>query len=251
MNDSANLVCNAAGECPSYNINSLTGNSALASLTTAGLTVTTANLNFPGQINYTSATSGNNGNPTPLTFDNSATAVTGTTINMVGSANNASVVLPTGVVLTNCKVTGDGAYYVTGNQAIVSQGSTFAPVATNTANGAFANGALTFGGNLVCAKNAAGKNTQFVLGVTGSGGVVGTDYTQLVADCYTAWYGSLTSTITSAGSSNPLANAELTVNITPGMEPTKANLGDPTALWNANDLIISTGNDLSSTNSPR
>jgi hypothetical protein len=143
-----------------------------------------------------------------------------------GSPNNASGY---GITQTwvNSTIAGDGViaanveYNVGPAGNLVSQGSTFAPQATNTPGSSFANGQLTMYGNLICGQNASAQNTTFKTAVTGTSGQLGTGYTKFSVVATGNWgFGSSVGTITSADSAtthNNLDMANLVVNITQGL----------------------------------
>jgi hypothetical protein len=93
---------------------------------------------------------------------------------------------------------------------MVSNGSKFAPSPTNTVGNVFANGQLSVCGNLQLGKDGAGNDSQIVISVMNSNGVLGTDYTRLAI-----LQGGVITCPDSV--SNVLADTTLVVDITPGL----------------------------------
>jgi hypothetical protein len=125
---------------------------------------------------------------------------------------------------------------------LIAQGTTFQPLPTNTpgsvnwANNQPSNGALFMSGGLQCAKSPnTSLNTQFKFAITGNGNggamKVGADYTQF--DLYnTGSFGGVNSVDNTAATNNPLVDADITINIAPGLSKGVHSASD---LGGAND----------------
>jgi hypothetical protein len=198
-----------------------------------------------------------------------ASTVTNANVYLAGRGSaNALVVGGGNQTMINSTIGGDGNIFCNTSTSwsgqwgvynpattLTMQGGSIAPsnsgVASTDVYGSSApNGQMVLYGNLVMAKNA-GKNTQFVAAVTGSGGRVGTDYTQLsIQDpVYNGGNGTINSASNIAASgTNYLADGNLVVNITPGLTPKNTlpgQAGDPFANETLTILSVS-GTDLSS-----
>jgi hypothetical protein len=257
VTDNSAIVANANG----FTFASLTGGSQATLTISKSTYFTTAGFAFTGQI----TTSGF------VEFSTGGPAIVGANLKQLGGSAGASSFLwlnTPNQIFTSCKFSGDGImlatspvapdpgywWYLDTVNTVTSQGSAFAPSATNTPGGTFANGQMTFIGNLVCAKDATGKNTQFVLSVTGTTGLVGSGYTRFATSSVLPGAGGgIANSITSADTAsthNALDEADLVVNITTGLSPSVhsvTDLGtakDPFA-GQILDVIHSDGSDLS------
>jgi hypothetical protein len=198
-----------------------------------------ANYTYAGQVVFNSYTNGSGGtNATGLSFvladgTTPATGATGLNLKFMGATSYSGLETSTPQTYADCTFTGDGQIVASSQNAnragntvaFTSQGCTFA--VTNT--GAFCDttqrfysGVFSFVGNLVLDKSpTTGKNTKFVFAVTGNGGALGTDFTQFkITDANNFGQGAtgpFNSVVSSVGSTNAFANADLTVNITPGL----------------------------------
>jgi hypothetical protein len=185
-----------------------------------------------------------------------ASTVTGVNINLAGR-NGANALLVGGgdQTFVHSTITGDGNIFcnsvvTTSNNygygpftTMTAKGCTIAPsnsgvAGTNAFGGTASNGQMVVMGNLVLDKDASDKKTQLVFAVTGTGGQLGADYTQLSIQ-----YGGTINSASNiaAGGTNPLADADLVVNITKGLNNT-ALVGQTLKILevNSTDLRTST-----------
>lgn len=229
-----------AGASYGYTFTSLTGDSTsslnLSDTTADAGQVVINNNTFAGTINFKVGS----GHPWAGYVVDNSTALTNLTLNLAGcDAGGAtygvghSLSTTTGQTWNDGAITGDGAFSTTsdlfgntnGGGSLIpmfAKGTTFQPLATNTAGSkdwvtsAGSNGVLFVVGKLVCAKDAASNNAQFKFAVMGSGtgGVftAGTDYTAMKIARGNSLFGGINS-VDNPGN-NPLADADITINIT-------------------------------------
>jgi hypothetical protein len=212
-----------------FDLNYLGGNGNVVLNGNGAVTVYTANAStFTGTININSCSAFFNA-PVGNNF--------GINVGTAGILNVTNAGTLTG---TNINVAGGGQIYqVAGYYNGNGPNTTVATFVNCNLNLTGQTGVSQYVGNLQFAKSAAGKATNLAFAVTGTGGVAGRDYAQLsvVNSAYPPnWWGDADGTITSASTvaagGNPLADANLAVNITPGLSKGVHSMAD---LGTAND----------------
>jgi hypothetical protein len=214
-----------------YTFNSLTADAASKIYAQGNVVFDTANYSFTGQIIETPQTYA------AMSFTNDGVAgvgVVGTSIKLLGNtAGGFGLRIQYAgdcADFTGCTFSGDGLMNVTtGNygdgagNTLFSHGSTFAAMNTNTVGNVNTPGQMVIYGNLSLGKDGSGNNSQITAAVTGHGGVLGTDYTNLNVTHGGDWLGAPTYRYASGivscpdSATNALADTTLVVNITPGL----------------------------------